>query len=142
MKENVWISIDGRQEPESSLPEFATLYTSGFLTKRGSNYVASYDESELTGMSRTRTEVEIAPDSVSLRRIGLFPSNLVFQKGRRLNSMIDNGFGLVDMTLSTPTLNVNMNDDGGTVDLKYDLEIEHSHVGGGRLHIDIRKLGE
>lgn len=141
MKKDVLISIIGKEEPTDPHSGTVTLITDGTFQSRGGNFVADFDETIITGTSDTHTTLEIGPKSCSFLRTGRYPSHMLFEKGRRLHSLCDYGEGLVEMSIFTGSFENNMSENGGTVELRYDVEIEGTHMGSGRLKIDIKSTG-
>lgn len=68
---------------ESSVIE---MTSEGVLKAEGNRVIISYDESELTGMQGSRTEVAFdltCPELITMMRTGSVTTALVFEKGKR-----------------------------------------------------------
>lgn len=62
------------------------MTSEGLLRTEGKRVVISYDESELTGMQGSRTEVGFdldSPELITMMRTGSVTTALVFEKGKR-----------------------------------------------------------
>lgn len=137
MKKDVLISIYGLQEAEGTAPDNITLVTKGKYARRGGRYFVSYDESELTGLVGTRTTLQIDKDMVVVHRTGQYPSQLVFEKGRRHTSLYHTEYGDLIVGVNTEHIRSSLDDDGGSLDVQYAVEIDHALAGTNHLKVDI-----
>ena len=80
MKQNVILSILGRQSYMGQEPDQIELVTEGVLEDRGAAWFLTYEESDLTGMSGVTTTFIVEPDKVTLKRTGKLNSQMVFRK--------------------------------------------------------------
>ena len=82
--EKILISIDGTQNFGKGDTNNVELTTTGELNVLPDSYTLKYEESELTGMEGTTTEITVSNTGVvSLTRKGTVNSNLVFEEGKR-----------------------------------------------------------
>jgi len=138
MKKDVIISIYGLQESGDVEQSNITLVTQGQLARRGGRYFVSYEESELTGLEGTRTTLSIDDQTVEVNRSGLYPSRMIFEKGKRHTSLYHTEYGDLIVGLSTEHIRNNIGDDGGSLDVRYAVEIDHSLAGTNHLKVDVR----
>lgn len=138
MKKDAIISIRGRQELDDPETDIVTLVTPGRFYRKNGTYYIAYDETDLTGMTGTRTTLKIAPDSVSVIRTGLYASHLIFETGKRHMSLYDTDFGQLTVAVCTESIKSTLTDQGGSLDVRYAVEIDHAHAGFNNLRIDIR----
>ncbi len=138
MKKDVIISIQGLQENEYEQQDPITLVTGGRLYRKNGTYYVSYEESALTGLEGTRTTLRISPDTVRVIRTGPYPSELVFQQGKRHLSLYHTDYGDLSVVISTQKIKNTLTDDGGIVDVKYAVEIGNNAVGVNHLCLDIK----
>lgn len=138
MKKDAIISIHGRQELDDPETDIITLVTSGRYYRRGGSYYVTYDETDLTGMTGTKTTLKVSPSSVTVLRTGLYPSQLVFEEGKRHMSLYDTDFGQLTVAVRTERIESTLGDDGGSLRVRYAVEIDHAHAGINSLHIDVR----
>ena len=80
MKQNVVLSIRGRQTYQDQEPEVIELVTEGVLEELDTGWKLSYEESDLTGMAGVTTTFCIEPGKVILTRTGNLKSEMVFEK--------------------------------------------------------------
>ena len=138
MKQNVILSILGRQSYMSQEPDQIELVTEGVLEDQGNAWFLSYEESDLTGMSGVTTTFVVEPDKVTLKRTGKLNSQMVFQEGVPHDSLYQMPFGAMMITVCAKFLYFDIVPDGGVIDLQYSIEIEHTAAGIVDYHLDIR----
>ncbi len=142
MKKDAIISIRGLQELDDPDTDVITLVTSGRYYRRNGSYYLTYDETDLTGMTGTKTTLKVSDGSVTVLRTGLYPSQLVFEEGKRHMSLYDTDFGQLTVAVCTERIRSNLTDQGGSLDVRYAVEIDHAHTGINNLRVDVRASGE
>lgn len=138
MQQNVILSIKGRQLYEEQEPEVIELITEGILEKRPEGWIISYEESALTGMEGVTTSFQIEPEKIILSRTGALQSQMVFQEGVLHESLYQLEFGALLIRVCAKMVNYQLTEKGGTVDLVYGIDIEHTGGGLVEYHLDIR----
>ena len=138
MKNNVVLSIRGRQTYAGQEPEVIELVTEGTMTFRNGGWDISYEESALTGLEGVTTTFRVEPGKVTLTRTGKLNSQMVFQKGIPHESLYQMEFGALMITVEATFLYFDILPEGGTIDLSYNLDIENTEAGVIDYHLDIR----
>lgn len=138
MKQDVVLSIRGRQSYDGQEPDVIDLVTVGTMELRSGGWDISYEETELTGMAGVTTTFRVEPGKVILRRTGKLRSEMVFQEGVRHESLYQLDFGALLMTVTAKQVFFDIMPDGGVIDLVYSIEIENSAAGLVDYHLDIR----
>ena len=138
MKQNVVLSILGRQSYLDQEPDTIELVTEGVLEDRGNAWLLSYEESDLTGMGGVTTTFIVEPDKVTLKRTGKLNSQMVFQEGVVHESLYQVEFGALMISVCARRVMADICHDGGMIDLVYDIELEQSAAGTIDYHLDIR----
>ena len=138
MKQDVVLSIRGRQSYDGQEPDVIELVTVGTMELRSGGWDISYEETELTGMAGVTTTFRVEPGKVILRRTGKLRSEMVFQEGVRHESLYQLDFGALLMTVTAKQVFFDIMPDGGVIDLVYSIEIENSAAGLVDYHLDIR----
>lgn len=136
---NVVLSVRGRQSYMDQEPEEIELMTEGTLKKPGEAWVIQYEESQLTGLEGVTTTFEVFPGKVILTRTGKLNSQMIFVEGVRHDSLYQMDFGALMISVCATTIRISVDEDGGTIDLEYDIEVEQSAAGKISYHLDIRK---
>jgi len=138
MKQNVLLSLRGRQSYPGQEPDVIELVTDGVLEGEGTSWHISYQESDLTGMAGVTTTFAVEPGKVTLTRTGKLRSQMVFQEGVRHESLYQLEFGALMMAVCANRVDYEITAEGGTVDLLYTIEIEHNMAGTVDYHLDLK----
>ena len=138
MKQTVVLSIFGKQFYEEQDPEIIELVTEGTLERIGNRWEICYEESSLTGMEGVTTVFGVEPDKITLTRTGRLHSQMIFQIGVLHESLYQMEFGALMITVCATKMQYDINEQGGTVDLTYGIDIEQSAGGVVEYHLDIR----
>ncbi len=138
MKQNVMLSILGRQSYMDQEPEEIQLVTEGVLEDLGNSWILSYEESDLTGMGGVTTNFIIEPDKITLKRSGKLNSQMVFQEGVVHESLYQMDFGALMISVCASRVMADICPDGGMIDLVYKIELEQTAAGTIDYHLDIR----
>lgn len=139
-KKNVMISIKGMQEVYSIDDSTdVELLTEGEFYKADGKYYAVYQESDVTGMEGTTTTVEVDRDKVSIIREGTVTNQMIFIKDKKTTSYYDTQFGALTIGVLSDKINVDIDDNGGEIDVGYSLEINDETVGKNQFYISIRE---
>lgn len=138
MKRDMVLSIRGRQTYADMEPEVIELVTEGTMAYRNGGWDISYQESELTGLEGVTTTFRVEPGKIILRRTGKLQSEMIFQEGISHDSLYQMAFGTMLMTVKATFVFYDIVEDGGTVDLTYNIDIENTQAGVIDYHLDIR----
>ena len=138
MKNNVVLAIRGRQTYAGQEPEVIELVTEGTMLYRNGGWDISYEESELTGLAGVTTTFRVEPGKVLLTRTGKLQSQMVFEEGVPHDTLYQMAFGTLLMTVKATFVFFDIVEDGGTIDLSYNLDIENTEAGIIDYHLDIR----
>ena len=138
MKKDVIISICGLQQSSDNPADPITLVTAGRFYRKDDSYYISYEETALTGLQGTRTVLRVQPRQVQLVRTGLYPSELLFQQGKRSMSLYHTDYGDLSVVVSTQSIRNTLTDDGGDLDVQYTVEIANTPVGVNHLTLNIK----
>lgn len=138
MKQNVVLSIVGRQSYLDQEPEQLELVTEGVLEDKGNSWILRYEESELTGMAGVTTTFIVEADKITLQRSGKLNSQMVFQEGVAHESLYEMEFGALMISVCANRIMADICHDGGMIDLIYTIELEQAASGTIDYHLDIR----
>lgn len=140
MKRDAILSIQGRQTYADQEPEIIELVTEGTMDFQDGGWDISYEETALTGMEGVTTTFRVEPGRVILRRQGTLQSEMVFEEGVSHDSLYQMSFGALLMTVKATFLFYDIVEDGGTIDLSYNIDIENTEAGVIDYHLDIRAI--
>ncbi len=138
MKKNVTLSICGRQTYLDQDPDVIELVTEGTMEQVGDGWELVYEESALTGMEGVTTSFLVQPEKIVLTRTGRLHSQMVFQMGISHDSLYQMDFGALMITVCATKLQTDLTEQGGTVDLNYNIEIENTAAGTIDYHLEIK----
>lgn len=137
MSKAVMLSIRGRQAYMDQEPDVIELVTEGTLEYRDDGWDIRYEESELTGLAGVTTTFRVEPGKITLSRTGRLQSEMVFQEGVSHNSLYQMEFGALMITVCATRIIAMLDENGGMIDLVYDIEIEQSDAGTVDYHLEI-----
>lgn len=138
MKQEVVLAIRGRQSYADQEPEVIELVTEGTMEYCDGGWDISYQESALTGLEGVTTTFRVEPGKVVLSRSGALQSKMVFQEGVAYDTLYQMAFGTLMMTVKATFVFFDIVEDGGVIDLSYNLDIENAAAGVIDYHLDIR----
>ncbi len=138
MKLEVVLSLKGTQCYAEQEPDVIELVTEGTLEISDSFCRLSYEESALTGLEGVQTAFQLEENCVTLTRTGKLQSEMVFREGIPHESLYHMEFGALMISVCASSVMWKLNEKGGTVDLKYKIEIEQSAAGTVDYHLDVK----
>ena len=134
----VMMSIQGRQTYVGQEPDVIRLDTEGTMEFRDGGWDITYEESELTGLAGVTTTFRVEPEKVTLIRTGRLTSTMVFQEGVSHDSLYRMEFGALMISVKATRVFFDLVEDGGSIDLVYNIIIENTEAGVIDYHLDIR----
>ena len=140
MKQKVMLSIRGRQHYSDHEPEVIELVTEGQMELVDGGYNIEYQESDLTGLKGVTTTFRVTQGQIELIRTGNLNSHMVFRQGIPHDSLYQMDFGALMITVTAKQLLFDLTQEGGFIDLVYNIEIEKSEAGTIDYHLDIRAV--
>ncbi len=136
----VMLHIRGIQNYPEQEPEVIELTTEGTLEKQKEVWVIAYEESDLTGLAGVTTTFRVGPRGVALKRTGKLQSQMIFMEGHRHESLYRMDFGALMIAVKATKIRHDISENGGTVDITYNIEIEESTAGTVDYHLDINPM--
>ena len=138
MSTPVILTIQGRQSYVGQEPDVIRLDTEGTMTYHDGGWDITYEESELTGLAGVTTTFRVEPGKVTLTRTGSLVSTMVFQEGVSHDSLYRMEFGALMISVKATRVFFDIVEDGGSIDLVYNIIIENTEAGVIDYHLDIR----
>lgn len=99
------------------------VITPGDFCKIEDGFKVQYDETELSGMKGTKTTMIIRKDSFDLIREGTTETKMEFVVNEITTTMYKTPYGVMDIDIYTKKLDIDVNENGGTINAIYILEI-------------------
>lgn len=137
MTQTVTLSLRGEQSYPGQDPDVIELVTEGTLEDIEDGWKLCYEESDLTGLAGVNTTFQIQGKTVTLIRSGKLNSQMVFEEGVPHDSLYEMEFGALMLTVCAIRVETNLTQAGGTIDLKYSIEVEQNAAGMIDYHLDI-----
>ena len=139
-KKSVIVSFIAEQNDGRDKDKYE-LVTEGAYYKKGENYYITYDESSLTGMDGTTTTVKIEDNKrITLMRYGKNNTQLVFEKGQNHICAYETEHGSFFVGVRSKNVLVDLDDRGGEISAKYQLEINNAAIGQNDFYMNVREL--
>lgn len=141
MEKDVVISIKGVQKYENMEQDSVELVTEGRLSRQGSTYILTYQESEVTGLDGTLTAIHVdqGGEQVTMMRMGQYNAQMVFQEGRRHLSMYNTPYGAMAVGVNTHHLLAEVDEHGGSIEIDYAIEVDHAIAGRNVFSIKVKE---
>ena len=116
--------------------------TQGTLSVNGEKIIISYEESELMGLDGCETSLyfnKISPNVVTMTRTGSVVSGLVFDPtDKRHICTYETDFMPIEFCICTRSVGNNLTyDNGGTLNLDYDIEVRGVRTERNRLTLEV-----
>lgn len=141
METNAWITLLGKQTVDGEDDNFE-LTTAGKYVKQGGKYYVSYEGSEITGYDKTTTTLKIKDNNVSMIRFGGGggASQMVFEPNKQYTGIYQTPHGSLSIDVYTNHMRVDVDDNGGEVELDYFIQLNNTEPVRNNLHVYIRKV--
>jgi len=134
--EKIMINIDGTQNFGNGDTNNVELTTVGELNVLADSYTVKYEESELTGMEGTTTEITVASDGVvSLSRSGTVNSHLVFEEGKRHLSYYDTRDGAFSIGVFASYVDTVLEQNYGEISITYAMDVDDKPIGENEIRV-------
>ncbi len=137
MKKEMVLSLKALQTYMGQEPDVIELVTDGVLEKLPDGWALSYEESALTGLEGVSTTFLLEDGCVTLTRTGKLNSQMVFREGVCHDSLYEMEFGALMLTVCASKIQWDLSFQGGTVDLRYRIEIEQAAAGTVDYHLEV-----
>jgi len=136
----VLISIKGTPVDTVDEDEVFELLTDGEYVQKNGMYTFSYIGSSLTGEEGTITTFDVEKERVTLKRNDGINGDMIFTENQKQHFLYNTPFGSVMMGIDTHHIVNNMADDGGDLEIRYDIEVDNISVSQNLFEINVRSL--
>ena len=143
MENNALITLTGKNVVDGEEDSFE-LTTQGKYTKQNGKYFVSYEGSEITGYDNTTTTLKIQDNYVSMIRFGkgAGSSQMIFEENKQYTGIYRTPHGNLTVDVKTNEMSVDMDDEGGVVELDYFVQLNSCQPVRNNLKVHIRKVEE
>lgn len=115
----------------------------GTLKIKGGRLIIEYDESELTGMEGTTTDISFEinhPELVVMNRKGSVNGTLCFENGERIMCSQTTPEMELPLVIDTEHMINTLNEDGGELKISYGMEFRGSLIQRSLMHVLVRPV--
>ncbi len=120
--------------------EKTELFSKGTFEKTDNGYRISYEESEATGYEGSVTTLEtFGDDKVIMDRTGAVTSNLVIEMGTKHHCVYGTPYGSFTVGVNAKDIKSMLNDEGGSLDLHYVIDVNSSYIGDFEIKVDVKQ---
>lgn len=143
MDNNALITLIGKHTVDGEEDSFE-LTTAGKYKKQNGRYFVSYEGSEITGYDNTTTTLKIKDDYVSMIRFGkkMGSSQMIFEENKQYTGVYRTPHGNMTVDVFTNEMSVDVDDNGGEVNLDYYVQLNSCQPVRNNLTVKIRKVEE
>ncbi len=111
--------------------------TEGRLCKKSGKYYIQYSEGLMTGGGECHTTIKVNPAGViTMLRSGAANTQMIFEAGRSHISCYETECGNLTVNVTAGEVNIDMDDNGGSLDIDYNLSI--NNLQNSRNHVNVR----
>ncbi|KOA18380.1 putative beta-barrel protein YwiB [Clostridium homopropionicum DSM 5847] len=132
------ISVASKQKDNEN--DAIEIVSKGNFYKKENCYYAVYEETELSGMAGTTTTIKIKPDELSLIRKGTTEARVNFKENKKDISMYNTPYGTLELLVQTKKVSIDVNDNGGKIEINYDMGLAGQKPLNTSLNIDIKTI--
>lgn len=130
-------SIQAYETEEEDSVEFSTDGVYDFVDGSG---VIVYFESEVTGLTGTKTKIIFSHDEVVVDREGTVTSRMIFKEGSRSSFVYETPYGNATMNVTTRRIVRYFDENGGAMDLEYIVDVEHMVVTRNKFTVRVTEI--
>ena len=138
----VMLQIRGVQKYQGQDPEIIELTTEGTMERQKEVWEIAYEESDLTGLVGVTTAFRVGPRGVVLKRTGKLENQMIFMEGKRHESLYRIDIGALMIAVKASKVRSAVTEQGGSLDIHYQIEIEDTAMGTVEYHVEIQTLSE
>ena len=136
---DVIISIVGTHQDPSGETESVELVTDGQYEFGDGQVRFSYEESELTGLGKTRTTITVDPVSVILHREGELNTEMIFQQGKKHYALYRTPFGDATLGIDNSSIHSTLAEHGGGLEIDYRIGLDSFHAQRSGFKIQVKE---
>jgi uncharacterized beta-barrel protein YwiB (DUF1934 family) len=122
--------------------ETMELTSEGRFGEKDGAYLITYTDSMMSDeYGKVSTGIKLSKDNtVTISRSGAYNSKFRLEKGKRCNSLYSTPFGVMTMGFFGEEIRSNLTENGGTLELKYTVDVNNSEVNKNEIYITVRDL--
>ncbi len=134
----VYVEIDG-SVTNAGETDRMNYSTEGSFCKKSGKYYIHYTEGTLLGAGECKTTIKVSPNGVvTMLRSGEANTQMIFEAGRRHISCYETEYGNLTVGVTAGKVLIDMNDNGGKLDIDYSLTINNVTKSRNRVVVRVR----
>lgn len=137
MKKKALIHVLSSVPDVKEKDDLIEVVTPGNFYKKDKHYYAVYEETEISGMEGTTTTLKIGENDFSLIRMGSTSTKMKFTLDKKNMSMYSTPYGTLEINIKTKKLDINVDDNGGSVYIDYIMSVAGQKPQNTILNINI-----
>ena len=137
MKKNVVITVRGLQRAVSDDEPVEVISAGTYLRKADTHYL-SYEEADEDGKI-TKNRIKITPESIEMTKQGSVTTQMIFTLGLKQYACYATPFGELTLGMTTNYIHVTEEEKELSAALRYDLEINGTHMSECELDIEVKE---
>ena len=110
----------------------------GSFEKIEDGFKATYEETEISGMEGTTTILTIKENQVILEREGTTSTKMIFKEDEDSIVLYNTPYGMLEIAISTNNLDVKIDEDGGKLDIEYEMSVYGQSPFNTKLSLSIK----
>ena len=140
MEENYILSVTGKQTVDGESDSIELQTSASYVTKYGSRYI-TYKEYDANYPDRVyRTTVKVDTDGVvTIMKGGEERHQLILEKGERHKCEYYTPYGSLSLGIYTESIRIDLNDNGGELEVRYSIDIQAELASTNELHLTIKE---
>ncbi len=139
MRKQVMVTVKGIQKADWGDEDTIEMITPGSYYTKNDCYYLIYNETELTGMEGTTTSLKAETNRVILNRMGTAELRQEFEVGVLNHGNYVTPYGAMKLTVMPSKVEVDLTEQGGSINLEYELTIGSEKISDNKLSITIEE---
>lgn len=114
------------------------IVTPGSFFKENDEFVATYQETEISGLGNTLTTFRIGSNYFNMIRTGDINTTMEFKNGKRASILYNTPHGGLCIKIKTNKIKIDISDDGGKINVDYDVIVAKDEIINTKLEATIK----
>ncbi len=127
--------------PEDEKDKIEFITRAEFVKQNNKYYVTFCDTEALGNESQSKTTLKIEKEKVTMLRYGASNTQFIFEQGRKHTGQYETPYGAFSVGVFADNLNVNINENGGNLDVSYGIYLNDLISQYNELSIDLKEQG-
>ena len=140
MEEKFLLSVCGKQFVNGSSDKIELQTNAAYVMRGGCRYISYKEYSPENPEIHYRTTVKVDPNNVvTVMKGGEMSHNLILEKGQRHRCEYRTPYGNMTLGIFTEQVDINLDDNGGSVSVRYSIDIENELASTNELTLKIKE---